>query len=91
MALVSNVTRIGLLAPVAVRSVPPLLDVHVTLLLVIAAPPEAGVVKSTDAAPDERVTLLTAGRPGVVAATNALDGRESLPVPTAFFALTVHV
>ena len=48
-------------------------------------------MNATDTAPDERVTLLTAGAAGVEAATNPLEGAESGPVPTAFFAFAVHV
>ena len=44
MPLVSPVTRMGELEPVALPAAPPLDDVHAALWLLIAAPPFCGIV-----------------------------------------------
>ena len=88
-------TLTGLVADEPVWVTPPLLDVHVAVLFVIAAPFVAPGVKETfmgttgDVEPDAAITAV--GAAGAIAGTIELDGALAGPVPTPFVPDTVQV
>ena len=93
MPLVSPVTVIGELVPLAVIGVPPPAGVAVTVYPVIAEPPlSTGAVKLTVALPLLPLALIPVGTPGaVIAGVTGADAVELVPVPTALVATTVNV
>jgi len=85
-------TVTGDAAPDPVPDTPPFDDVHDTPKLVIADPPSlAGGVNATDNDPFPRVATTPVGAPGTVAGTTAADATDTVPAPTSFVAVTVHV
>ena len=82
---------IGEVVSVADRVVPPSLDVHVAVKLVIALPPLPFAVNATRAELLPRVTPVRVGASGVRPATNELDAADAALSPTALVAMTVQV
>jgi hypothetical protein len=89
--LVSEATVIGDTAPDAVWVTPPPLEVHVAVNAVMVSPPLPLAVNATIAELLPRVTPVTVGAGGVVAATNEADAVDAALLPKAFVASTVQV
>jgi hypothetical protein len=89
--LVRAVTAIGVFVPATAFVVPPSLEVHVAVYLVIAAPLLAGTVNATVAELFPRVTPVSVGALGTAAATNALDAADGALSPRSLLATTRHV
>jgi hypothetical protein len=89
----SDGTDIGLAPPLPLRTAPPLPEVHDAVYCVIAEPPSlAGGVKRTDAVAPDKVVVPMVGAPGTVwVGTKVFDDADTVPVPTAFVAVTVQV
>jgi hypothetical protein len=88
---VSKATVIAECAPLAVRVVPPLLDVQVTLKNEMALPPVAPAVNVTTAEPAVWLTPVIVGALGAVAATNDVEALDATLLPKPLVASTVHV
>ncbi len=85
------VTETGLATSVTLWVVPPSLEMHVTVKLVMGEPSSKPGVKVTLALLSPRVATPIVGASGTVSGTTAFVGDESAPVPIALVALTVHV
>jgi hypothetical protein len=91
LPVVSDATVIGEVVPDADCVVPPLLDVHVAVKLVIAVPPVLFAVKATIPERFPNVTPVTLGAAGAEAATNELEAVDAALSPVPLVATTVHV
>jgi hypothetical protein len=90
--LVSPVTVIGELVPLAVIGVPPPAGVAVTVYPVIGEPPlSLGAVKLTVALPLLPLALIPVGTPGAIAGVTGADAVELALVPAALVAVAVKV
>ena len=84
-------TVTGELAPLLDRVVPPSLEVHVTVLFVIALPPLEPTVKETVAAFRPKDTPETVGAPGTDTTVKLLEAAEAGLVPMALVSVAVQV
>ena len=90
-------TVIGDVAPEPFVATPPVEEVQLTVLFVIAEPfvaPAVNAMLAFDTAPETvkpRVTLEMVGAPGVVYGVTLLDAEDAEPVPAAFVAVAVNV
>jgi hypothetical protein len=90
-------TVIGDVAPEPFVATPPVEEVQLTVLFVIAEPfvaPAVNAMLAFDTAPDTvkpRVTLEMVGAPGVVYGVTLLDAADAEPVPYVLVAVTVNV
>ena len=90
MPLVSELTVIGEVAPLAVWVVPPSLEVQVAVKPEMVPPPALPAVKATVALLGPWVNDVIEGAPGRTAATKELDGAEAEPAPTTLDDVTVQ-
>ena len=91
LLFVSVVTVSGDVAPVRLRVVPPLLEVHVAVKLVIALPPLPFAVNATITVLFPRVTPVSVGASGTSPATKDDDATEAALSPNPLVATTAHV
>ena len=91
LPLVSELTTIGDEAPVFDCVVPPSLDVHVIVCVVIARPPLEPSVNVTLAELSPRVATPMVGAAGAVAATNELVAADAALSLNAVVATTLQV
>ena len=91
LVLVSEPTVIGELAFDAVCVVPPSLEVQVAVNAVTASPPLLFAVNATVAELFPRITPVTPGADGLVAATKDVDAVDAALSPVGFVATTLQV
>jgi hypothetical protein len=91
LAFVSDPTVIGDDAPDAVWVAPPLLEVQVAVNPVIVSPPSLFAENATIAALVPRVTPVTLGADGRVAATSGAEAVDARLLPKPLIATTAHV
>jgi hypothetical protein len=88
---VSPETVIGDEERVTACVVPPLLDEHLAVNVVIGAPPSSGVTKETEMRASPARADGLAGAAGSVFGVTGSDAGDAAPDPLAFVAVTVHV